>query len=665
MVTQLQLSTRVYGVVTAPDSVDKAVASTYPAVANMMQVSPSTAVENFQDGEIDLLFVGGVALSESAGDLWKAWRPKVRSGGVVMFHRVGKRNDDDNLWRFWSSVKAECQHFEFLHGDGLGVLLLGDTLSALEWAFEQETLLAARVYFSRLGGLWRQITVTQTLARAFEEKLDAVQAELQSQAMDHKRRLADFDLRLADATAALSKANATNARQAQQVTHWQTTVDQLQRSLAALEEKLAAEQLELRRAHEKIVLRETRITALTDEKAVLLSSVAKLEAELAGAEQTAEYQEAFISQYKLIDEQHRDALSQRAEELTDQRTLTRQLEDHIGMLVMLVQDRTSQLDLLRESLKEAQAGHALQKSFIKARTDELDGLHDRLTLLEASNRASQEMLQLRETDIAAHQATIEHLRGRLAAQQRNAAEVAANVSAPSEAAVALEEQAERLREALRDAENERNQTARQLQVYQQERNEIEWQRRRQAGRDALGRANAAFVERSRYLRAVMRLYTRVLRIWLTLQHRRGKLNVPKLFDAAWYQAQYPEVATSGIPPYVHYLVYGWRYGCKPHVLFDVTWYLANNPDVAEAGVEPLTHYLNYGWHQGRNPSAVFDIEWYLADNPDVAEAGVEPLTHYAGQGFRENRNTASPESLAFLTAPNSVVPPPPPALREL
>ena len=63
-------------------------------------------------------------------------------------------------------------------------------------------------------------------------------------------------------------------------------------------------------------------------------------------------------------------------------------------------------------------------------------------------------------------------------------------------------------------------------------------------------------------------------------------------------------------------------------LFDKEWYLKENPNIRATGVPPALHYLLFGAAAGRDPSARFDGEWYLSQYPDARQAGVNPLLHY-------------------------------------
>jgi glycosyltransferase involved in cell wall biosynthesis len=72
-------------------------------------------------------------------------------------------------------------------------------------------------------------------------------------------------------------------------------------------------------------------------------------------------------------------------------------------------------------------------------------------------------------------------------------------------------------------------------------------------------------------------------------------------------------------------------------MFDQDWYLKQNPDVASSGIDPLEHYIVFGGLEGRDPGLAFQSRWYLAQNPDVASSGMNPLVHYLSFGKAEGR----------------------------
>ena len=78
-----------------------------------------------------------------------------------------------------------------------------------------------------------------------------------------------------------------------------------------------------------------------------------------------------------------------------------------------------------------------------------------------------------------------------------------------------------------------------------------------------------------------------------------RLHMSRIFDAAWYLAQYQDVAATGVDPVVHYLAYGAAEGRDPGPEFSTTAYLERNPDVKAAGMNPLVHLLTHGVGEGR------------------------------------------------------------------
>ena len=120
------------------------------------------------------------------------------------------------------------------------------------------------------------------------------------------------------------------------------------------------------------------------------------------------------------------------------------------------------------------------------------------------------------------------------------------------------------------------------------------------------------------------------------QHR--ALSPHTLFDPGFYLRQNPDIAASGMDPFLHYLRYGWKEGRNPGPYFDVIWYLNHYPQIAAAGIEPLADFIAVGKEAGRRPHHLIDLQYYLENAPDVAAAGIDPLTHYICFGDKEGRS---------------------------
>ncbi len=161
-----------------------------------------------------------------------------------------------------------------------------------------------------------------------------------------------------------------------------------------------------------------------------------------------------------------------------------------------------------------------------------------------------------------------------------------------------------------------------------------------------------------------------------------------LFDAEWYLATYPELASFGPGPLAHFCEYGLhehrdpgpnfdtRYyltaipgagtgplppflhaleadddgtGCpvwlrdddasllyliRTSGLFDEAWYRDTYPDVAKGGWDPLSHHLRYGADELRDPGPGFDAEHYAITYPHYRDTFPIPLIHYLRLGLR-------------------------------
>lgn len=75
-------------------------------------------------------------------------------------------------------------------------------------------------------------------------------------------------------------------------------------------------------------------------------------------------------------------------------------------------------------------------------------------------------------------------------------------------------------------------------------------------------------------------------------------------------------------------------------LMHEAWYLRQYPDVAAVGVPPALHYVLYGGFEARDPSPLFSSQAYLSAYPDVMAAKTNPLVHYLMLGRYENRAIA-------------------------
>lgn len=95
----------------------------YHGFAYLMQMYFSEALRHFSDATIDLLHIDGLHTYEAVQEDFTTWYPKVRPGGIVLFHDIRARLQDFGAWKFWDELEASHpETFAFNHGFGLGVL---------------------------------------------------------------------------------------------------------------------------------------------------------------------------------------------------------------------------------------------------------------------------------------------------------------------------------------------------------------------------------------------------------------------------------------------------------------------------------------------------------------------------------------------------------------
>ncbi len=95
----------------------------YRGFAYLLKMFFNDALRHFDDESIDLLHIDGLHTYEAVKEDYTRWLPKVRPGGVILFHDVMARLKDFGAWKFFEELESsQSEVFKFNHGFGLGVL---------------------------------------------------------------------------------------------------------------------------------------------------------------------------------------------------------------------------------------------------------------------------------------------------------------------------------------------------------------------------------------------------------------------------------------------------------------------------------------------------------------------------------------------------------------
>jgi hypothetical protein len=94
----------------------------YADFSTLLPMLFDEALEHFSGASIDLVHIDGYHTYEAVRGDFEKWYPKVKPGGIVLFHDIAARLRDFGAWRFWTEASREHETFAFRHGFGLGVL---------------------------------------------------------------------------------------------------------------------------------------------------------------------------------------------------------------------------------------------------------------------------------------------------------------------------------------------------------------------------------------------------------------------------------------------------------------------------------------------------------------------------------------------------------------
>jgi O-antigen biosynthesis protein len=127
----------------------------YGRFSTLIQSNFDSTLGRFPDGSIDLLHIDGCHTYDAVKHDFESWLPKVSERGVVLFHDTTVTEVNFGVKAFWAEVRTQYPSFEFLHGNGLGILAVGaERPVALDEMLDSPAAEEAslRGLFSLLGG---------------------------------------------------------------------------------------------------------------------------------------------------------------------------------------------------------------------------------------------------------------------------------------------------------------------------------------------------------------------------------------------------------------------------------------------------------------------------------------------------------------------------------
>ncbi|HEY6341556.1 MAG TPA: class I SAM-dependent methyltransferase [Bryobacteraceae bacterium] len=94
----------------------------YDAFSRLIRSPFDEALDSFGSESIDILHIDGHHSYEAVRHDFESWYPKVRSGGLILFHDIAVRNPGFGVWRLWDELARVNASFAFSHSFGLGIV---------------------------------------------------------------------------------------------------------------------------------------------------------------------------------------------------------------------------------------------------------------------------------------------------------------------------------------------------------------------------------------------------------------------------------------------------------------------------------------------------------------------------------------------------------------
>ncbi|MGV8881102.1 MAG: class I SAM-dependent methyltransferase [Rhodoglobus sp.] len=137
----------------------------YPDTAKLLRGYFDDHVDGFADGSIDLLHIDGRHGYEDVLHDFESWLPKVANGGVVLFHDTTVLDRGFGVHRFWDEIRQKYPSFGFEHGNGLGVIGIGDYPAVLNALFTASPAEVERIqdFYARRGSVMTDEYVRRTM----------------------------------------------------------------------------------------------------------------------------------------------------------------------------------------------------------------------------------------------------------------------------------------------------------------------------------------------------------------------------------------------------------------------------------------------------------------------------------------------------------------------
>lgn len=648
--------------------VDQYNTANYSGFSRLVRSTFNDALGHFSDGSIDLLHVDGHHSFESVKNDFEIFLPKLSSRAVVLFHDTNVRERGFGVFQLMESLREQYPCFEFVHGHGLGVVLVGNEqtdLMQLLAASDRDDLACREVreIFGRLGrgcadamynaSLREQEATLRKRTTDLQKKVDDASAEkqksaaaltlatkerdqarnaLQKEAEDTARTRGYLESHLKQIQEAYAEAKADASSLRVQLSASNLELGKLLGGEAAARREVEFVRAELDRAqaalktleNETKNLRESVIAnaGLSSEINLLqgkLDAAASLHKEqelkvhnlreaAAAYETTVRHAEELQKQLAAAELLMASEIDAKDKEVADLRT---ELQTQKDAVQIVANDSQLKIEALVAKLGVADEQLGAQQEL---KNRELKTAEEQNKMLEiAIESRFKEIATLTRTLFEA-QAKINQLQEQQKAQDLELTAARSAYEALEQGVVNGQQEIETAKRALADG---------QITAAEAEKRISEIQDSASLASERIAELESqASLTSERLVAAENELVTvKADAIKASRRERRFRRNTTLMS----LKAAMPDLDVTqpeGIDPRLL------RSAIIAAGLFDEAWYLENNPDVRDSGMEAYTHFILHGIGEERPASAIFNIKEYFLNRPDIKSTGINPIEYY-------------------------------------